>query len=702
MSAERYHLDPEGFRSHGERPSKVYAYLDREGRPAGAVARFEPRTSEEKKRFLQFRAQGDGHVLGLDGQALPLYRLPDLIAAIARGEEVDVAEGEKCVDRLAEAGRTATTNPGGAGKWRAEYAEFFGGARVVIHADSDAIGRSHAQEIAASLQGVASSLKVVELPSKEEGDDVFDWFARGGTAELLKEIVTSAPHWTPPRIEVSELWPDPIPFSGAVEPEPFPLDRALPGDLAVLSRAIADVVRMDVTAPAVLIPTVISASAGNAFEIQVSKQHIESNLSRYAALIFDPGERKTKLFRLVADPLLRWAEEESPKYERAKRVYLDAIELDRRRREKAIKDQVSKSGKGVFVLPDELPRPPRIPIGVLSDITAPELVRRMHGNGGAVPILSGDSRHVVDSILGQHRADGQLDDTVYLRAHGGDPIDRARVGTGGLSELITIPRPALAVGLVIQPDKINQLIQRAEAKTSGLLARFNFSSPYSFVGERFETGDEEPLSVELAVAYEAAIYRILDERFRIVDADPGRITPVTLTLDGEAMALRRAYFNELEAKLRRGHPLRAVSAFVSKCAGEAGRLAGLFHLYLAARAQALDRVGEVPISAAIWRMAECHQRWQFDETMRVLSLAQESPADKSARRVLEWVGETFRPDHPVTARDATTAKRVEDTAEFDAAMARLEEKGWARQVPAQGKERSARWIFHPKAFGGGS
>jgi len=40
-------------------------------------------------------------------------------------------------------------------------------------------------------------------------------------------------------------------------------------------------------------------------------------------------------------------------------------------------------------------------------------------------------------------------------------------------------------------------------------------------------------------------------------------------------------------------------------------------------------------------------------------------------------------------------------AEFDAAIALLREKGWVRLVEGQGRERSSRWIFHPKTFGGG-
>ncbi|BCV20950.1 hypothetical protein hamaS1_10190 [Moorella sp. Hama-1] len=41
-------------------------------------------------------------------------------------------EGERDADNLAALGLTATTNPGGAGKWRPEYGGPLRGAQVVI------------------------------------------------------------------------------------------------------------------------------------------------------------------------------------------------------------------------------------------------------------------------------------------------------------------------------------------------------------------------------------------------------------------------------------------------------------------------------------------------------------------------------------------------------------------------------------------
>jgi hypothetical protein len=57
----------------------------------------------------------------------------------------------------------ATTNCGGAGKWKREYSEALRGRRCVILPDNDGPGRAHAEQVAKSLAGVAASVKVVTL-----------------------------------------------------------------------------------------------------------------------------------------------------------------------------------------------------------------------------------------------------------------------------------------------------------------------------------------------------------------------------------------------------------------------------------------------------------------------------------------------------------------------------------------------------------
>jgi 5S rRNA maturation endonuclease (ribonuclease M5) len=89
-----------------------------------------------------------------------LYRLPEIIQAVAAEKIVFVVEGEKAADALARVGVSATCSPGGAGKWREEYSTYLAGADVVILPDADSPGEQHCEAVAASLTGIAARVRV--------------------------------------------------------------------------------------------------------------------------------------------------------------------------------------------------------------------------------------------------------------------------------------------------------------------------------------------------------------------------------------------------------------------------------------------------------------------------------------------------------------------------------------------------------------
>ena len=176
-----------GARRDGQRPSDIeatYTYRDEAGTPLFEVCRL------PGKHFPQRRPGAD--TWGIHGIRRVLYRLPEVLAADP-SEIVFVCEGEKDTDRLGSLGLTATTNPGGAGKWRPEYSESLRGRRVVILPDNDEPGRAHADQVAASLAGLAATVKTVELPGLPEKGDVSDWLDSGHTVEELLALVHIPP-----------------------------------------------------------------------------------------------------------------------------------------------------------------------------------------------------------------------------------------------------------------------------------------------------------------------------------------------------------------------------------------------------------------------------------------------------------------------------------------------------------------------------
>ena len=156
-----------------------YDYHDDQGNIWGQVVR------KTGKKFRVRRPDGNGGwIRNWKGVTRTLYRLSRMLAA-EPDEWVFVVEGEKDADRLASLDLVATTNPGGAGKWREEYSEALEGRRVAVIPDNDDAGGRHADKVVRSLMGKAADVRIVRLPLQDIGADVSDWLDRGGTREAL-------------------------------------------------------------------------------------------------------------------------------------------------------------------------------------------------------------------------------------------------------------------------------------------------------------------------------------------------------------------------------------------------------------------------------------------------------------------------------------------------------------------------------------
>lgn len=171
----------------------TYDYRDERGELLYQVVRFEPKTFRQRRPDA---SKPSGWLNSLGDVRRVLYRLPELLASDP-AEVVYVVEGEKDADRLRSLGLVATSNAGGAGKWRAEYCDAMQGRPVVLLPDNDEPGRKHADAVARMLDGVAASVRIVALPQLPAKGDVSDWLDAGGTTDQLAELIKAAPEWMP-------------------------------------------------------------------------------------------------------------------------------------------------------------------------------------------------------------------------------------------------------------------------------------------------------------------------------------------------------------------------------------------------------------------------------------------------------------------------------------------------------------------------
>jgi len=211
-----------------------YIYRDEAGKPCLRVTRHPPK--DGKKEFRQWRPDHtapDGWRLGTKAKGpgevdakLVLYRLPQILEAVALDRTIFVVEGEKDADNLAAAGIDATTSAGGAAsRWLATYTDTLAGAAVVVIADKDEPGRKKALEICDALHGTARAVKYLELPGRKV-KDASDFLKTGATARDILTLAGAAPDFdpaNPPEPLAEDDLPDPDHFATvAADPPPLP------------------------------------------------------------------------------------------------------------------------------------------------------------------------------------------------------------------------------------------------------------------------------------------------------------------------------------------------------------------------------------------------------------------------------------------------------------------------------------------------
>ena len=188
----------------------TFEYCDAGGALAFVVERVEyqnrdgsfvSKEGKRKKTFRQKRPDPEHPgewIWNVDGVPVLLYRLPQLIEAIAADHPVLVVEGERKADLLWSWNIAATSNAGGAKKWKPEHAEFLRGADVVLVPDHDNVGWEHINEVGASLVGIAKRIRVLVLPHANAKDDIVEWAGNGGTREQLDALLNDAQDWKAP------------------------------------------------------------------------------------------------------------------------------------------------------------------------------------------------------------------------------------------------------------------------------------------------------------------------------------------------------------------------------------------------------------------------------------------------------------------------------------------------------------------------
>jgi len=470
-----------------------------------------------------------------------------------------------------------------------------------------------------------------------------------------------------------EGWDPPVPLGGADTPE-FPVGL-LPGWLAAFATEVARAQQVPVDLPAVLALAAVATAAGGRLVVEVRPGWREP-ANVYLAVVLPPGERKSPVFRVVADPI---ADVEHVLIEKARPLIVEAQALRKTATaaaDKAIRDAAKATGEeraaaeraalDAAVLADGVEIPP-LPRLLAEDATPEALSSLMAEQGGRMAVLS-DEGDVFELMAGRYSKNGSMPNlAVYLKGWDGGTLRVDRKGRPPEH----IKRPALTFGLAIQPAVLRSLRDQPGFRGRGLLARFLWALPTSYVGWRDTNPD--PADQAVVDTYAAKVGALVEGLADWTD-------PAVLTVGTAAHDALVAWADELEPRIRPAGDLVVIRDWVAKLVGQTARVAALLHLAEHGGDAGVRRqvaVTHANAAVALGRYFLAHALAAFEQ------MGADGTLDV-ATAVAEWVCER----ESFTRRDMHQAHRSKfpKAADVDPVLELFEAHGWVRQRP----QRSAR------------
>lgn len=603
--------------------------------PGGQLKKVIMRKPEGGKYGCWFHMESGKWVKGRNNVVPPLYTVEPLDGVIF------VAEGEKDVETLCRLGFSSASGADGAGpgKWRKEHTEQLRDRHVCVLHDNDKVGKDFAVETCNALNGVAASVRLLDLatvwPEIPEHGDVSDMVSALGAdkaAELIVQLSFEASEWEMGDLEdVSEnVEKSFVPFDPFVPPDisknpVFPAEE-LTDVLRNFVVALAEDLQVAVDMPAVSVLAAISLCAQKKFLINPKPGWLEP-VNLYASVVALPSERKSSVQAAVMSPIHEFVKAENERRRTQVEEYQTRKDMLQRRIESMKKTATSgrraKSGEqatteDVMMLYRELEDLEHGAIDYLclvsDDITMEALASVMEANNEKMAIVSSEGG-IFNTLAGLY-SNGVANMDIFLKSYSGDffQSDRKR----GKRE--TLHQPALTVLLMVQQSILETIMGNSDFKGRGLLARFLYSLPMSLVGHR--RYDTTPVPPEVENSFRDLVYRLLS----IPDTEKAQI----IYLSQEAQKEARKLFYDIEPRL--SGDLAQLGDWAGKHHGRVMRIAALLHI-----CDHVEEAANIPLPGETVRRARVIGDYFIEHAKAAYQImgTSEDQASKDAKYILK-------------------------------------------------------------------
>lgn len=527
---------------------------------------------------------------------------------------------------------------------------------------------------AAGLGAVRTAVAAALPPDELEGAAPVDADARPEPANDSDAAAEGAFEWPAPVLPGTRPTPD-VPAS------------LLPSWLGDMAAAVAASTQTPPALAVMLGLSVLATTLQRRFEVSPYDDDYREPLALFVAILLGSGNRKSSVFTAMTAPIVL-AEKRARDRARVRVARNEAARaVARKRIERLLADAAKAKDHDERVvlraaieheeteMPDEIHAPRLFTTNTTAEMLQALLVEQR----GRMAILADEGD--VLAVLGGLYSGGKAALDVLLQGHAGTPIRVDRAG-----RTAHIDRPALTVGLAIQPGTMAELAGSKRFRDSGLLARFLVVMPASNLGKR-DVRLRLSVPTEVSEAYRDKLLDLLGSTDELPDK------PVVLSFSDAARDLWLDLAEFVEHRLSPGGAFDAIADWAGKLPGAVARIAAL--LELAESGLSADTVHEDTMRRAIQlgELLTVHAQAMF-------GLLGADAVDVDAQAVLAWARAQQLSEFTAQHCRKAMSGRFSTAARLDAAMHRLQANHVLREVTRRnpGARSSRLFLVNPGLF----
>lgn len=365
---------------------------------------------------------------------------------------------------------------------------------------------------------------------------------------------------------------EPTPLIREIQPgDPFPVSSL--GPLQAVAKAVHDKVQAPIAIGAQSALTVASLAVQAFADVETLAGY--SPVSLFGLTVAGSGERKSSSDKLLIAPVHDFQKHLSDEYREAMTGYrIDLAIWEKRNSDilKGAKGDPDAARADMLALGGQ-PDAPLLPVILAGDPTLEGLLKLFAGGRPSLGLFTDEG----GGFVGGHAMskDNRLKSVAGLsKLWDGSGVDRVRAGDGAE----TFYGIRLACHVLLQPIAAMGLLADPVANGQGFLARFLMTHPTSEIGYRLRT-DYDVNSDRIVEEFGNRITAFMERDLPLDDNTRNRLAPRHLSLIPEARALLQSYALNIERLQAPGEALSTVTAFASKSAEQAARIAGVLTLF---------------------------------------------------------------------------------------------------------------------------